>query len=106
MVSRPNVFGTHSPIAFESVLTQTVEDAALELTALAGYDSGDPLSLDQRIDLIGALRCSVKGLRIAYKPNINVFPVDPDVAECRLLAAAKRTTPCFGASEVCARRQP
>jgi hypothetical protein len=29
MVSRPNVFGTHSPIVFESVLTQTVEDAAL-----------------------------------------------------------------------------
>jgi len=65
------------------------------LTALAGYDSGDPLSLDQRIDLIGALRCSVKGLRIAYNPNMNVFPVDPDVAECRLLAAAKRTTPCL-----------
>jgi hypothetical protein len=29
MVSRTNVFGTHSPTAFESVLTQTVEDAAL-----------------------------------------------------------------------------
>ena len=63
------------------------------LTALAGYDSGDPFSLDQRIDFIGALRRSVKGLRIAYNPNMNVFPVDPDVAACRSLAAAKRTTP-------------
>jgi len=29
MVSRTSVFGTHSPIVFESVLTRTVEDAAL-----------------------------------------------------------------------------
>jgi len=29
LVSRPNVFDTHSPIVFESVRTQTVEDAAL-----------------------------------------------------------------------------
>jgi amidase/aspartyl-tRNA(Asn)/glutamyl-tRNA(Gln) amidotransferase subunit A len=41
-------FGTHSPIVFEGVLTKTVEDAALGLTALAGYDSGDPFSLDHR----------------------------------------------------------
>src|SRR2546427_3709590 len=54
------------------------------------------------IDLIGALRCSVKGLRIAYDPNMNVFPVDPDVAACRLLAAAKRTTPCLARAR-CAR---
>ena len=95
MVSRPNAFGTHSPNVFEGLLTQTVQDAALGLTALAGYDSGDPFSLDQRIDFIGALRRSVKGLRIAYNPNMNVFPVDPDVAACRSLAAAKRTTPCL-----------
>jgi hypothetical protein len=63
VLSRPNAFGTYSPIVFEGVLTQTVEDAELGVTALAGYDSGDPFSLDQRSDLIGALRRSVKGLR-------------------------------------------
>jgi amidase/aspartyl-tRNA(Asn)/glutamyl-tRNA(Gln) amidotransferase subunit A len=87
-VSRPSAFGTHSPFVLEGVLTRTVEDAALGLTALAGYDSADPFSLDQRIDLMGALRRSVKGLRLAFHTNINVFPADPDVAACRSLAAA------------------
>jgi hypothetical protein len=62
VLSRPNALGTHSPIVFEGVLTQTVEDAALGVTALAGYHSGAPFSLDQGIDLIGAARRSVKGL--------------------------------------------
>jgi amidase/aspartyl-tRNA(Asn)/glutamyl-tRNA(Gln) amidotransferase subunit A len=83
MVSRPNAFGTHSPSVFEGVLTQTVEEAALGLTALAGYGSGDPFGLDQRIALISALRRSVKGLRVAHNTNMDVFPVDPDLAACR-----------------------
>jgi amidase/aspartyl-tRNA(Asn)/glutamyl-tRNA(Gln) amidotransferase subunit A len=82
MVSRPNAFGTNTPFVFEGVITRTVEDAALGLSALAGYHSGDPFSLDQRIDLMGSLRRSVKGMRIAYSPNLDVFPVNPDVASC------------------------
>jgi amidase len=82
MVSRPNAFSTNTPFVFEGVLTRTVEDAALGLTALAGYDSRDPLSLDQPIDLMASLNRSVKGMRIAYSPNLDVFPVDPDVANC------------------------
>jgi amidase len=82
MVSRPNAFSTNTPFVFEGVLTRTVGDAALGLTALAGYDSRDPLSLDQPIDPMASLNRSVKGMRIAYSPNLDVFPVDPDVANC------------------------
>ena len=71
----------------------------------AEFDSGDPFRLDQRIDLIGALRCSVKGVRIAYDPNMNVFPVDPDVAACRLLAALADDA-VLGASDACERLKP
>lgn len=79
-VSRPNAFGIDTPFLFEGTLTRTVEDAALGLTALAGYHPSDPFSLDQSVDFIAALRRSVKGMRIAYSPNFDVFPVDPDVA--------------------------
>jgi amidase/aspartyl-tRNA(Asn)/glutamyl-tRNA(Gln) amidotransferase subunit A len=82
MVSRPNAFSGISPFLFKGVITRTVEDAALGLSALAGYDPGDPFSLDQPVEPMGALRRSVKGMRIAYSPNLDVFPVDPEVASC------------------------
>src|SRR6267154_2135399 len=61
---RPNVLASTTPFIFEGVLTRTVEDAALGLTALAGCDPRDPLSLDQPIDLMGSLNRSVKGMRV------------------------------------------
>jgi len=96
MTSRPNAFSTNTPFLFEGVLTRTVEDAALGLSALAGYHPSDPFSLDERIDPMGALRRSVKGLRIAYSPNMDVFPVDPDVASS--VASAVKVFEQAGAS--------
>ncbi|QYJ15537.1 Acylamidase [Rubrobacter xylanophilus DSM 9941] len=78
-VSRPNAFGGDTPFLTEGPITRTVEDAALVLTALSGYDSRDPLSLDEEVDYLGATRRSISGMRIAYSPNFDVFPVDARV---------------------------
>jgi len=43
---RPNAFNSIFPFIFEGAITRTVEDAALALNALAGYDARDPFSLD------------------------------------------------------------
>ena len=40
---RPNAFGHDTPFLVEGPLTRTVEDAALALNALHGYDSRDPV---------------------------------------------------------------
>lgn len=78
---RPNAFGAVMvPFLFEGPLTRTVEDAALALTALAGYHPGDPFSLDEQVDFLAATRRSIKGWKIAYSPNFDVFPVDRRVA--------------------------
>ncbi|MCS7255191.1 MAG: amidase family protein [Thermomicrobium sp.] len=79
-VTRPNAFAGDTPFLFEGPMTRTVEDAALVLTALAGYDPRDPFSLDEQVDFLAAIRRSIRGWRIAYSPNFDVFPVEPEVA--------------------------
>ncbi|MER3450335.1 MAG: amidase [Chloroflexota bacterium] len=80
-ITRPNAFAGDTPFLFEGPITRTVEDAALVVTALAGYDPRDPFSLDERPDLLAATRRSIQGWRIAYSPNFDVFPVEKQVAE-------------------------
>jgi amidase/aspartyl-tRNA(Asn)/glutamyl-tRNA(Gln) amidotransferase subunit A len=80
-IGRPNGFAHDAPFLFEGPITRTVEDAALVLTAIAGYDSRDPYSIDDPQDFVAATRRSVRGMRIAWSPDLDVFPVDPAVAE-------------------------
>ncbi len=79
-LSRPNAFGATDPFLFEGPLTRTVADAALVLGAIAGYDPRDPLSVDGPTDFTDATQRPIEGMRIAYAPNYDVFPIDPRVA--------------------------
>ena len=81
VVIRPNAFAGDLPFVHEGPITRTVEDAALAMSVLDGYDPRDPHSLEEKVDYIGALKRSVKGMRIAYSPNLDVFPVEPAIAE-------------------------
>ena len=79
-IARPNAWGHVNPFLFEGPITRTVADAALALQALAGYDARDPFSLDEEIDFTEAVGRPIEGMRIAYSPDMGVFPVDPRVA--------------------------
>ncbi len=81
MVSRPDAFERTNPFIYEGPIARTVEDAALVLNALSGYDARDPYSLDEDIDFLPATRRSIRGMRIAYSPDLDVFPVDPRIAK-------------------------
>ncbi len=87
LVSRPNAFSGASPFLFEGAITRTVEDSALALSVLAGYDPRDPFSLDEPVDYLAATRRSIRGMKIAYSPNLDVFPVDRRVADAVTKAA-------------------
>jgi amidase/aspartyl-tRNA(Asn)/glutamyl-tRNA(Gln) amidotransferase subunit A len=78
-VARPNAFTGLRPFLFEGALTRSVEDAALVTDAISGYDARDPFALDERADLMRAIRRPIDGWRIAYSPDFDVFPVDPVV---------------------------
>jgi amidase/aspartyl-tRNA(Asn)/glutamyl-tRNA(Gln) amidotransferase subunit A len=81
VVTRPNAFGGTTPFIFEGPITRTVADAALVLSAINGPDDRDPFSLPEKVDFTGATTRSIKGMRIAWSPDLDVFPVDPKVAE-------------------------
>jgi amidase len=62
-------------------IARTVEDLALYLSAMAGPDARDPLSISED----GArfrtpLACDLKGMRIAWSPDMGGLPVDRRVS--------------------------
>jgi amidase len=74
-------------LSFNGPLTRTVADAALMFQVMTGPDDRDPLSLPETgEDFYAAVRgdFSLKGLRVAWTPDLNMVPVEPVVQEiCR-----------------------
>lgn len=61
-------------------MTRTVADAALMMSAMAGYDPRDRLSLpDSGIDWMSEISRDVSGLRIGYSRDWGYAPVSPEV---------------------------
>ncbi|SPT59108.1 amidase [Actinomadura madurae] len=78
----------YATLATAGPLTTTVTDAALMLNALAGPDRRDPQSIDREPpDFVAACRGSVRGLRVAWSPDLGHATVAPDVAEATRRAA-------------------
>ncbi len=78
-VARPNAFLGTNPFLVEGIISRTVEDAAIALGTITGYDARDPLSFPSEIDST-AVRRSISGMRIAFSPNLDVYPVEASVA--------------------------
>jgi aspartyl-tRNA(Asn)/glutamyl-tRNA(Gln) amidotransferase subunit A len=86
-----NDYATHA-----GPMTRAVADAALMLGVMAGPDSMDATALDATPpDYLGLLDRGVKGLMIAYSPDLGGLRVDPDVAS--VVAAAARAFESLGA---------
>lgn len=81
-VNRPNGFADHTPFSATGPMARTVADAALMLDIMAGPDSGDPFSLPENsTDYVAATKRSVDNLRVAYSPNLGIYPVDSVVRD-------------------------
>ena len=79
LVMRPDAFAGATPFIAEGPISRTVEDAALVLNALAGYDPRDPFSIETTEDFLASTRRSIRGWKIAYSPSLDVFPVEPAI---------------------------
>jgi Asp-tRNA(Asn)/Glu-tRNA(Gln) amidotransferase A subunit family amidase len=78
----PNRFGTHSPFTHLGPMARTVEDAALMLEVMAGSHPADPFALpDPDADYLAATDRPIDGLRLAYAPDLGVYPVAREVRD-------------------------
>jgi aspartyl-tRNA(Asn)/glutamyl-tRNA(Gln) amidotransferase subunit A len=77
-------------------MTRDVRDAAAMLNVLARPDDRDPYLLPPETrDYLDGIEEGVKGLRIAYSPDLGYARVDPEIARC--CAAAARQFEALGA---------
>lgn len=83
MVMRPNGFGGISPFVYEGPVARCIDDLALVMNALSGYDARDPFSNQEQIDFLACIKAPLlKGKRIGYSRDFGVFPVERAVKAC------------------------
>ena len=87
LVSRHGIFPLSKSLDTSGPLTRSVEDAAIMLEAIAGYDPRDPLSVDTGSNLSGlkdwrnGFNDGLQGLRIARAEDYFLTGVDTPVAD-------------------------
>ncbi|MCS6889669.1 MAG: amidase [Chloroflexus sp.] len=77
------------PFAIDGPMARTVSDIALILQAIAGPDPRAPLSISEPARIFAQpLERDLRGVRIAWSPDLGGLPVDPRVSE---VIAAQRS---------------
>ncbi|MBC6441471.1 MAG: amidase [Rhodospirillales bacterium] len=75
----PGLYGTLSHVG---PMSRTVRDTALMLNVIGKPDSRDSWSLaDDDIDYLASCEGGLKGLKIAYSPDLGYVRVDPEIAK-------------------------
>lgn len=77
-------------LAVEGPMARTVEDAALMLSVMAGPDDRSPASfpVDGRAFLSAIGHPDIRGLKVAWSPDLKIIPVDKEIL--RVTEAAAR----------------
>jgi len=79
-VPRYPIFPALAILAHEGPITRTVRDAALMLDVLAGPHWGDGYCIPApEVSFAGSLESDIKGLKIAWSPDMGYATVDPQV---------------------------
>ena len=67
-------------LGVEGPMARTVEDAALMLSTIAGWDSRSPIAIAEPGNVFSrSLERDFKDVRIAWSPDLGTLPVDPRV---------------------------
>lgn len=81
---RPDGWAATHPYCFNGSLTKTVKDSAIMLNHMARYNPRDPISLpiNANKDFVGFMARPVKGMRIGFTLDFDLYPtIDPVVKD-------------------------
>jgi Asp-tRNA(Asn)/Glu-tRNA(Gln) amidotransferase A subunit family amidase len=88
-----------TPISVYGPIARTVDEAALMLSVIAGYDSRDPLSVPvDAASFANPPAVDLTTLRVAWSEDLGFAPVEP-VQRAALRRAVDAVGPCFAALE-------
>lgn len=93
--TRPDSAASTNPFISAGPIARTVADAALMLDAMAGPHPRDVFSLPEHRDGWVDTREDLKGVRIAFSPDLGGFPVEGEIADA--VAQAVRAFESLGA---------
>jgi amidase len=78
------------PLAVVGPIARSAADAALLLAGMCGADPGTPLARpDRAADFLGLRPASLRGLRVAWTPDLGDLPVQPAVLDVLARARAE-----------------
>ena len=72
-------YGPTHPFCMGGGITKSVVDSAILLNAMKGYDSRDPYSVKIDTNFFNAIKKSVKGMKVAYTDDFDLFPVEDEI---------------------------
>ncbi len=89
-VNRPDGWSASHPYCFNGAITRTVQDSAIMLNYMAGYNPRDPHSvpLPER-DFTQLMKKPVKNWKIGYTDDFGIFTVDEEVKQIVRKAAMR-----------------
>jgi aspartyl-tRNA(Asn)/glutamyl-tRNA(Gln) amidotransferase subunit A len=85
----PHPSSSATTTAHAGPMTRTVRDAALMLNVMAGPDARDRYSFPTDVDFLAGLEGGIKGMKVAWSPDLGYAPIEPEV-RALTEAAAKR----------------
>ena len=89
-ICRPDGWTATHPYCFNGAITRTVTDSATMFNYMAKYNPLDPLSLNHgHKDFTELMKKDMKGVRIGFTPDFDVFNVVSEIAEIVERAALK-----------------
>ena len=81
-VNRPDGWSASHPYCFNGAITKTVEDSAMMLNHMQGYNPRDPFSAyRKKRDFLELMKKPVKQMRIGYTDDFGIFTIDEEVKQ-------------------------
>jgi amidase len=76
----PGTAGNWSPLSVSGPMARSVADVALFLSAIAGHDPANPLSIpEDGVRFRGSIGRDFKGVRVAWWKNLGGIPFEPEI---------------------------